>query len=1184
MDTKKYHGLVNRKRVIASLEDKAVVTGYRWTRPKHIQKGFVENRSKKGDFLHYSLVSPVTILDVNGREKDTIKTSYFEQDKQTEHKKTAYGVWVEGLAGTYHGRKSRNWKQDCLTLSDIIEVLNAGFAFAPGRFAPPANESYRSGDYCEEREIILLDGDEWSHECPAPADLDALLGRYPDLSTDFYWVGESISSRSSLKPELRVRLMLVLPNPIYKGQTDLWETVVDGIVSKYPFIARGVGIDKVRLSFGNARSECENRVLGGLVSLDMFSDWVRIASEKQTKAEKLRLETERQKKETQARRDKDNAVRVELKKRGHSLAENVEVIRAFCDTTDPASLLRELGLATHLSGNAWNWHDSSPGRSFELKDTPHGKNINPFSNSMQSASPEADGTKPVNAHRFILFYLHNLDMTQRGDQRALRCILADQGYGTHPDVYKQSQRQEKAAAVREGLISPLEFKSQAPAKPLPVEKERKERILHTLEQNAPVIREAFEQDVRVVGLRAGTGEGKTEQAVSFAVSGGSVAMSLNTTPLAQQVHERFDKAETHAFLWRSRWWGYTDKKRINLIPLRQRIRDFESGGVLCIKPHLCKSSQDRGVPAPVSVCSKCEVQSECRSDGYLSQTPLAQSAQVLCIAQPKLFLDPLHKGFFRELSKGQPSDRVCVVDEAKAHDLFIDCSLSKPVLQQWVKDWAGESLGDFAEKVLTMLEVKGCSPYAVAELVAKFEDKDIQALSKQCSRYRVSYEKIGRGATDKITGRLLARHSVRFAGGIKAYVAVNYEAYDALQVKGLPVLQPIEVSEKGFMILTPAQAFGLGVYETADLDGINALPRLYEQSNYTPFQQLKAFSERYQRECDSPIWYVDGVLHWVIPPVVHSRVKKLVCMSATLQREGFERAFDSVETTFIETPPTPWVEGAKAYQVRTGVYPRRSLYDSVYDQEKKKWIPVRLTDSGSRFLDSIETKIESDRCVKHVLITMKGIVELVGKEITKKHKNLTVMSFHKMEGLDFTEKGIVFWVFGCPEITEDIVARRAKVLYGNDNVALNYERGDSREYVDRRVQLCWLSEVIARMQQAVGRARLNRIANTVLVFSNVLIPDFTGRAAGFVPEDLEVAGGLSNLTEVANQRLVAEQNATPQETKTARQRKQEAHDLKKEQKQTGEQLYNSGVSPTDIANRLGVDKRTVFRWVEKAEF
>ena len=586
------------------------------------------------------------------------------------------------------------------------------------------------------------------------------------------------------------------------------------------------------------------------------------------------------------------------------------------------------------------------------------------------------------------------------------------------------------------------------------------------------------------------------------------------------------------------------------------------------------------MPAPVSVCSKCEVQSECRSNGYLSQTPLAQKSQVLCIAQPKLFLDPLHRGFFRELSKGQPSDRVCVVDEAKAHELFIECSLSKAVLQQWVRDWAGESLGDFAEKVIDMLEVHTASPYEVAELVAKFEDKDLGVLSKQCSRYRMKYEKIGRGATCKITGRLLARHSVRLTGGIDTYVAVDYDAYDALQEKGLPALQPIEVSEKGFMILTPSQAFSLGVFNPADLDGINALPRLYEQSNWTPFQQLKAFIERYQREVDAPIWYVDGVLHWVIPPVVHSRVKRLVCMSATLQKEGFERAFDSVPTTFIETPPTHWVDGAKAYQIRTGAYPRRSLLD--YDTD---WNVVGLSKSGRSFVELIENEVERDRSVRHVLITFNFIVDNYGKELTEKHNNLDVLSFHKMEGLDYTDSNMVFWVFGSPDVKSAVIEQRAKVLFGNDSKALNYERdNDSREYVDRRVQLCWLSEVVARLEQAVGRARLNRIANTVLVFSNVLIPDFTGRCIGFVPEDIEVAGGLSNLTEVANQRLLAEQNATPQDTKTARQKEQEARDLKKEQKQTGEQLYNSGVSPTDIANRLGVDKRTVFRWVEKAEF
>ena len=1030
---KKYHGLVNRRRVIATLEDKANITGYRWTLPQKIPQGFIENHSRNGEFLHNARTGPVTIRDVDGRDKHTICTAYYEQDQLTlkEKPKPAVGEWVEGLAGRYHGRNSRNWEQEHLTLNEIIEVLNAGFAFAPGRFNPPEGESLRSGDYCEHRQIILLDGDEWTDRHPSPPDFHQLLELYPDLPKDFYWVGESISSRSSLKPELRTRLLLVLPKPIYKGETELWETVIDALVTKYPFIARGVGVDKVRLSFGNARPECENRVLGAMVSLDTFTQWQHIAREKSEKAQALRLQTQRLKAERTARLEKDNALKTELARRGHAIdTENKDPIYEFCEA-DPVALLTDYSLATHLAGNAWNWHDSSPGRSFELSDGI----IKPFSNTMQTASPETEGTKPVNAHRFILYYLHKLDISRDRDKHELRCILADAGYGRHPDVYKQSKRAVKVAGVREGLVSPLEIRSAAP--PLP--KEHIRRALQTLEQNAPEIAKAFQQKARVVGLRSGTGEGKTEYVIILAVEGSAIAMSLNTIPLAAQVYDRFDKAETQAFLWHSRWYGYQNKKQVNLIPLRQRIRAFERGDLLCIKPHLCKASQDRGVTAPVAVCSRCEVQDACRAKGYLSQTEIAQQTQALCIAQPKLFIDPTYRGFFKQLSKGQPSDRICVIDEAKAHNMFLECSLSKAVLQQWVSDFSGEYLGEFAEMVLEMLEVHSVSPYEVAALVDKFEDKDLRELSRQCVRYRLPYKRIRRGYTDKKSGNALAYHCVEFQGSVSAYIAVDYDAYDLLQAADLPTLQPQEVSEQGYMTLTPSQAFALGVYKPGDLQGINALPRLWETSNWTPFQQLKAFIERYKREVDAPIWYSDGVLYWVIPPVVHKRVKRLVCMSATLQKEAFERAFDSVETTFIETPPTHWVDGAKAFQVRTGAYPRRSLFDSVYDPEKKKWQPLRLTDSGGRYLGYIENEVARDKSVKHVLITMKGILDLCGKELTKTHKNLTLMSFHKMEGLDFTDSGVVFWIFGCPEVSEDIIAWRAKVLYGNDSEALNYD-------------------------------------------------------------------------------------------------------------------------------------------------
>ena len=308
--------LVNRQRVIATAEDKANITGFQWTRPKVIPSGFVERQNAKGEFLDYKRIEPVTIQDVDGHEKQTIKTAFYQADKRTlkDTPKTAIGEYNKRLSTRYHGTLSRNWYQEQLTLSQIIDELNAGYAIAPGLFNPEPNKSKRSGKYIQHRLIILLDGDDWTPEHPAPRNLDALIQRYPDIPTDFYWVGESINSRTHLKPELRTRLMLVLPEPIYKGQDDLWATVIDAIVEKYPFIARGVGIDGVRLSFGNARPESENRVLGGVVERQTFTQWQAIASEKEAKAEVLRIESK--KAESRASREGCRKERPTIKTKG----------------------------------------------------------------------------------------------------------------------------------------------------------------------------------------------------------------------------------------------------------------------------------------------------------------------------------------------------------------------------------------------------------------------------------------------------------------------------------------------------------------------------------------------------------------------------------------------------------------------------------------------------------------------------------------------------------------------------------------------------------------------------------------------------------------------------------------------------------------------------------------------------
>ena len=180
---------------------------------------------------------------------------------------------------------------------------------------------------------------------------------------------------------------------------------------------------------------------------------------------------------------------------------------------------------------------------------------------------------------------------------------------------------------------------------------------------------------------------------------------------------------------------------------------------------------------------------------------------------------------------------------------------------------------------------------------------------------------------------------------------------------------------------------------------------------------------------------------------------------------------------------------------------------------------------------------------------------------------------------------MVFWILGCPNVKLDVSRNRAKIIYGNDTVPLCHDYDKEKGvYVDRRLQLCWESEVSALLTQANGRARLNRLANTVIALTNILIPDFTDRAIGFVPEDLEVAGGLDNLAEVAEARMEAEKKSSKTEKKTARQREQEARELKVRQKNEVYRLYNTGMNKVDISKQTGVSRPTIDKWLDEFSF
>ena len=141
--------------------------------------------------------------------------------------------------------------------------------------------------------------------------------------------------------------------------------------------------------------------------------------------------------------------------------------------------------------------------------------------------------------------------------------------------------------------------------------------------------------------------------------------------------------------------------------------------------------------------------------------------------------------------------------------------------------------------------------------------------------------------------KTLANHSLLLENSITAYVAIDSACYEILLSKNLPTLPPVEVKDKGFIALTPEQTFKLGIFKTDTIQDINDLPSTYRSPDWTPFQQLSIFAERYKRKADAPIEYKNDTLTWIIPPMIHPKIKKLICMSATLNETLFNRTFDS---------------------------------------------------------------------------------------------------------------------------------------------------------------------------------------------------------------------------------------------------------------------------------------------------
>ena len=1165
----KFYCSINRQVRIMSLETKDRAGGFRWKLPKNdnIETGKTEHRDKDGQHIGYVQKCIVTIKDFDG-EKQTLRTDFYNLDGVSTRQPT-FGVYDDYLAGRYHGENSRNWKPAQLMLNELIGLLNSGYAVAPGKFDPPAGESRRSSKYQAYQRFMLFDGDVWSETCPAPMSLDELIVRFPTLPDDFYWIGESISSRSSLKPEMRFRLLKVLPVPIFKEDSEVWECLINDVLERYPFIASGPAIDRARASYGNGRDGIESRILGGVISLHQLGKWFAAGRELQAENARAKAEEEEQRKIQNEQARERKQIASELKKRGYDTvalpSDLDDPIQAYMET-DPADELTRHGFASWEYDNTWNWHESGPGRSFEMENGI----IKPYSHSVQQASPNKVSTRPVNAHRFLLWNLYRLDMTQNTDKYRLRCKLADDGYGMHPRIYAENMRafnkqaeqagllrshDEKIKAVQEGNLSPYAIRRQPPK----LVKEPFEIALANIEDNRERIKNALRQLNKVVLLKSWTGDGKGEFCIILALDGEKFIMGALTPENADEDAERFRQAaekagiELNVLRWYPVKYGFDPE-----IPVGERL----DNGAMCAFADIREAYQSKG-GNPYTICASCLFHEQCEEQGYLSQKPKMREADVLIFCFPGIVTSPDYEmqaerylelpdelardtnGQFipkrndkSEIVRDEGGDpiyeyekryRSVIYDEATAQDLFVDCHLPIRLIEQWRDMWEGERLGEFAQDLL----------YALAE-------KD------PIPKFRRIVKAYTQGADEIVEQMCALRYSARFIElpadsdkvGFKGYmyinetqteipVAKNWEVYSQLKEDGVAILKPDVTSKTHLTFRDLDRAVSYKVFDRTDVESIRDMPTVSSRKDWTYWHKLKALFDEFPHDDMLPLVCPNrksgsetDLISWHIHPRLHPKVPRIIFMGASLDIELAQSVLRGYKDDMFveETPPTKFKPGASFLQLTTAKYPRRTLL------ERGKGIGkyIGLSRIGKKVTGLIRKEIRQNPSKKFGIITFKWIVDTFRNAWCGECPNLVYFeNFARAKGTN--PKLDVLFVLGIPEIPQYDIEVRAKMMFGAtelgttplDTTRLKINtQSDGCPYIDSRMQRAWRLLVVESLLQAIGRGRLNLKPRCVVALTAVRLPNLTDRKETVLFDlvDWEIAGSLDRLPQAVAER------------------------------------------------------------------
>ena len=673
---------------------------------------------------------------------------------------------------------------------------------------------------------------------------------------------------------------------------------------------------------------------------------------------------------------------------------------------------------------------------------------------------------------------------------------------------------DKILAVRQGKRSPLSIRRRPPVLQKP---EGSQTVYETFKEKAVEMQRIFDGSARILGLICETNTPNFYEIESYLLNSRATSLNVPTLTSAEETLRRCQERNMPSVArWKPRMYRWDTVKDI---PVDVRMANPFQYGNVCEDPERCDALKKKGGNPRESICPQCPVYTKCQQHGYLSQSATLQRAKTQISTIQKLFLAPYHAEVVEEiLEQEDERERLCIINETKADTFPLRCSIPKDTLKEWVVNWQGFALGNFAKTLLHTLQITdklhSDAVKGIRTTMKAFEWQEEEIIKQMC-QVNVPGKVVEHSTVDAETGAELARFTIEFEAGTSAYIPIDTNAEDMLRANGRPIFQLRDdvLNENIKIPMSITEAIGLGIFDTQTVENIEHLPTVCPDPNWTYWHLLKRFFAHYTRDTDTPIlWDTTALIFWS-PPVLYESVKRLLLTSPTLSEQYLRKMFPDDEIKIIRAQPTDWLPDNQVFQIRTGIYTRQTILDYTMI-----WERVGFSKTGEHLLLGIRAEIERDPSVKHAIITDIRITSLL-TGIAENENVCLVPNFRKVEtSRAALEAAEVIWLVGTPELPPRLIWRHARILFGNDEKPLNYERDTkSGYYKDERIQGIH-EEFIARiLTETIKHVGLDRFpGKKVVLISSLELPGITDRPETllFDWEDFQVAGRLDKLAEV----------------------------------------------------------------------